>query len=427
MSGIFLTQSSAFIIGPIAKILGYIMEAIFYVLDLISIPNVGLSIILFTIVMYLLMMPITIKQQKFSKLSNKMNPEIQAIQEKYKGRKDNDSVMAMNAETQAVYAKYGVSPVGSCLPLLIQMPIILSLYQVINNIPAYVGKVKEAFIPVVNELIAKGDAAIITLKEFSSAAVYGKAITQEGFLSSSHEVIQNTYIDILNKASTSEIHLITEKFPELADTVNKSVETLNHYNTFLGLNIADSPSFMVKEGLANGQYILIVGALLIPLLSALTQWINTKLMPQPESSNKKDANDMADTMASSMKTMNYVMPVMSAVFCYTLPAGLGVYWIAGSVVRSIQQIIINKHIDKIDIDELMKKNVEKQNKRLEKAGIDPNKLNTYATMSTKSNSVKKYDEEAINKAKSYYNSGNVKEGSIASKANMVKKYNERNK
>lgn len=87
MSGILLTQNSTFIIGPVAKLLGYIMEGIFWALDKVGIPNVGLSIILFTIVIYLLMMPLTVKQQKFSKLSARMNPELQAIQSKYKGKK----------------------------------------------------------------------------------------------------------------------------------------------------------------------------------------------------------------------------------------------------------------------------------------------------------------------------------------------------
>ena len=85
-------------------------------------------------------------------------------------------------------------------------------------------------------------------------------------------------------------------------------------------------------------------------------------MPQQERS-KDGSSEMADTMASSMKTMNMIMPIMSAVFCYTLPAGMGLYWVAGAVVRSIQQIVINKHIDKIDLDELIKKNEEKSQKR----------------------------------------------------------------
>ena len=127
MPGILLTQESTFIIGPITKLLGFIMEGIFFVIDKIGIPNIGLAIILFTVVMYLLMMPLTIKQQKFSKLSAKMNPELQAVQAKYKNKKDNESMMAMQAETQAVYAKYGVSPSGSCVQLLIQLPIMWAL------------------------------------------------------------------------------------------------------------------------------------------------------------------------------------------------------------------------------------------------------------------------------------------------------------
>ena len=135
MSDILLTQDTGKILGPIAKLLGYIMEGIFFVIDQIGIPNIGLAIILFTIVMYLLMMPLTIKQQKFSKLQAKMNPELQAVQAKYKNKKDNDSMMAMNMETKAIYAKYGVSPTGSCVQLIIQMPILFALYRVIICLP----------------------------------------------------------------------------------------------------------------------------------------------------------------------------------------------------------------------------------------------------------------------------------------------------
>lgn len=106
--------------------------------------NIGLCIILFTILIYVLMLPMTIKQQKFSKLSAQMNPELQKIQKKYKGKQDQVSMMKMNEETREVYAKYGVSPTGSCLPLLIQFPILFALYRVIWNVPAYVAGVKEA-------------------------------------------------------------------------------------------------------------------------------------------------------------------------------------------------------------------------------------------------------------------------------------------
>ena len=144
MSGILLTQHSG-VLKPIAILLGYLMNGIFVLLDKMGIPNVGLAIILFTIVIYGLMTPLTVKQQKFSKFSAKMNPELQAIQKKYKNKKDNDSMMAMNEETKAVYDKYGVSPTGSCLQLVIQMPILFALYRVIYSMPAYVEQIKSAF------------------------------------------------------------------------------------------------------------------------------------------------------------------------------------------------------------------------------------------------------------------------------------------
>lgn len=443
MTGIILTQDDGLILGPIAKVLGYLMEGIFSLLDLIGIPNVGLSIILFTIVIYLLLMPLTIKQQKFSKLSAKMNPELQAIQAKYKNKKDNDSMMAMNAETQAVYAKYGVSPSGSCIQLLIQMPILFALYRVIQAMPAYVTKIGDTFRVLAEKIISVDNAAFLQSSELSSVAsavrMYSKNLESN---------LANGVIDVLNKVSSSDMSVISDHYglSQLTyegqlilsnDTTRGLIDT---YNNFLGINIGNSPSYMVSQAWNSPdgiQWLLIIAALIIPILSAATQWINTKLMPQADTSNGQ--NDQQNSMAQSMKMMNTMMPLMSAFFCFTLPAGMGLYWISGSVVRSIQQIIINKHIDKIDIDELIKSNEEKRIKKLEKAGIDPRTVNKNATLNTKNvNNYKSMSSkvnvnpmtqeeknEAMKKATEYYNK-NAKPGSIAAKANMVRQYNEKN-
>lgn len=178
---ILLTQNSTFIIGQVAWVLGKIMNGIFIVLNFVGIPNVGLAIILFTIVVNLLMLPLTIKQQKFSKLSAKMNPEIQAINEKYKNKKDNDSMMAQNQEVQAVYAKYGVSPAGSCVQLLIQMPILFALYQVIQAMPAYVTRIGETFGVLADKIISVDggnflqNSGVDTIA--NTVAMYGRHIT----------------------------------------------------------------------------------------------------------------------------------------------------------------------------------------------------------------------------------------------------------
>ena len=431
MPGILLTQESTFIIGPITKLLGFIMEGIFFVIDKIGIPNIGLAIILFTVVMYLLMMPLTIKQQKFSKLSAKMNPELQAVQAKYKNKKDNESMMAMQAETQAVYAKYGVSPSGSCVQLLIQLPIMWALYRVIYNMPAYVSSIKEAFYPLVENLMNQAGSKEF-IQGFSNAGMYAKQFENEAFTSGVATYVQNTFIDVLNKASSAEWLSIKDKFPILSGDVDNTLLLLNRYNNFLGSNIANSPSFTMKEAMEAGAYGMIVAALAIPVLAAVTQWINVKLMPQQNTSSD---NDQQNTMMQSMKMMNMMMPIMSAVFCYTLPAGVGLYWVAGAVVRSIQQVVINKHIDKMDLDELIRKNSDKAKKKMEKAGVRAEKLNAYANMNTRNVAAsskpsrpsmsQEEKDEAVKKSTEYY-SKNAKPGSIAAKANMVKQYNEKN-
>ena len=440
MNTILLTQYDGAILGPIAKVLGLILDGIFWVLDKVGLPNIGLSIILFTIVIYLLLMPLTIKQQKFSKLSAKMNPELQAIQAKYKNKKDNESMMAMSAEQKAVYAKYGVSPTGSCVQLLIQMPILFALYRVLSNIPAYVGQVKDAFYPLVEKLAnTAGSAEFLNSTEhFKNSALYAKQFTSEAFLAGDPVTVQNTFIDVLNKASTAEWANLAEQFPALAEEINTTAATMQQYNNFLGLNMGNTPSFMVQEAFAQGAYLMVIGALMIPLLSAATQWINTKLMPQPE--KKKDAAD--NPMMQSMQTMNTVMPLMSAFFCFTMPAGLGLYWVAGAVVRSIQQVAINKYIDKMDIEKQIKANLEKYDVKLKKNAEKQEKLNEYAKMSTKNVQTKaptmaekaksapvmtqEQKDEAMKQATEYYNKNAAKPGSMAAKANMVRDYNERN-
>ncbi len=439
MNSVLLTQYDGKILGPIAKwILGPIINVIFVAIDKIGIPNIALTIILFTIVMNMLLLPLTIKQQKFSKLSAKMNPEIQAIQAKYKGKKDQASMAAMNEETQAVYKKYGVSPSGSCVYLIIQMPILFALYRVIYNVPAYVTKVKEVFLPFVNEFITKAGSLefIQNTENFKDAVQFTKQFSNEAFkytAGGDNTYVINTFIDVLNRASTTEWSRIVEKYPDLADLCNNCINTFSKYNNFLGLNIANSPKFYVMDFISNkGSVLLAIGAILIPVFSALTQWFNTKLMPQTNSDS--NGNPQADQMAATMKSMNVMMPLMSLVFCFTVPIGLGIYWVASSVVRSIQQIFINKHIDKIDFDELVAKNTEKMEKQIEKkSGVTGSALNQAARMSTKtlsekSNSSKMSDkerEEAIKKSTEYYNKG-YKAGSLASKANMVRQYNEKN-
>ena len=408
INGILLTQYNGKILGPIAKLLGICLNWIFNLLNLIGIPNVGLAIIIFTIVIYLCLLPLTIKQQKFSKLSAIMNPELTKIREKYKNKTDQESMQRQNEEMQLVYKKYGVSPTGSCVQLAIQMPILFALYRVINNIPAYVTLVKESLSGLAEEILSiSGGSEFIA--SFNTATKY---------FSKSDFSLTDTIIDVLSKASSDEWDSIIAKFPDLVN-FDSARMLFEKYNDFLGLNISDTPSFIVKNAFSNGNYLLIIGALMIPILAAASQWLNYLFMPQPE--NMDD-----NPMAKSMKSMNIMMPLMSAFFCYSFPCGMGIYWISGAVVRSVEQVIINKAIDKMDYDKIIQKNqekYEKQKSKIKETGAKS--IASHAGISTKGVSGKA-NKNASGKDYDTYRQ-NAKPGSIASKANRVRDYNEKNK
>ena len=431
MTGVLLTQYDGNIVGPIAWLLGKLMNGIFWILNAIGLPNIGLSIILFTIVIYLCLTPLTYKQQKFSKLQSKMSPELQAIQAKYKGKKDNDSMMLMQQETKEVYAKYGVSQTGSCLQLVVQMPILFALYRVIYAIPAYVEQVKNAFFPLVDEL-RNTSGATEFLQSLSSGSQFKKNFESAAFVSGDVSTVQNTYIDVLNRASTADWTSLGDKFPNLASSIEATHEQLIRFNNFLGLNIGDTPMYTMRTAFSDKQFLLLLGALMVPVLAALTQWINVKLMPQTANTNT-NPDDPSAQMQQSMKTMNTIMPLMSAVFCLSLPAGMGIYWIAGAVVRTIQQILINKHIDRSDIDAEIEKNVAKYKEKMEKSRTTK-AMNSYASLSTKSMDLStlnsghsdKDKEKNLENARQIYNGKEIRKDSLLAKANMVKDFNEKN-
>ena len=422
-----LTKSNGMIIGPIASLLGMFMNGIFYVLNKIGIPNIGLAIIIMTILIYMAMLPLTVKQQKFSKLQRKMQPELNKINKKYEGRKDPESMERQQAEIKEVYGKYGVSATGSCVQLIIQMPILLALYRVFYNIPAYVPMVKQVFFPLVDELITANAGDY--LKETNAARFFLKQFENENYINGVTEYVQNTFIDVLNKFNSADWTALTENFADLKGDIANTVTSLTKYNSFLGLNMANSPSSLFRQAMESKTYVLIIVALIIPVLAAVTQYLNVALMPQPA------AQDGNDQMNNTMKSMNVMMPIMSAFFCWSLPNGMGIYWITGAVIRCIQQVVINKQIDKMDIDAMVEKNLEKMKEKEAKEGkkdknrVSSSTMNTYSSMNTRrmkdksSTSVSSDSERKAQQARQT-NGKKYKSGSLAAKANMVSSFND---
>ena len=421
MTGLFLTKNATPILGQFASVLGWIINAIFEFLNFLGSPNVGLAIVLFTIIIYTLMLPLTYKQQKFSRMSVRMNPELQAIQKKYKGKQDQVSMVKMQDEMKAVYAKYGTSQSGSCLPLLFQLPFLLAVYRVVYAIPAYVERVRAAYFPMVTEILNTAGSEEV-LKGLNSAAQF-----------SNQEYSVNTIIDILNKASSAEWDTIAASFPDLGGVIDQARNILEGFNNFFGLNIANSPWFSIRQFWSEGAYILMIAALLIPILAGLTQWISVRLMPQAAAGVSTGEGGSGEDMVKSIRMVNNIMPLMSIWFCFFLPVGVGIYWVMSAVVRMIQQIFINKYLEKVDIDEEIKKNIEKYNRKREKDGLPPERLNNVARANTRTVETKKREitseerQKQIQDSTEYYKRGEAKPGSLAAKARMVEQYNEKNK
>lgn len=412
---IVLTKSTTPVIGQVAELLGIIMDWIFQLTRTFGVMNIGLCIILFTIIINILMLPFTIKQQKSSKIMAVMQPEIQAIQKKYKGKQDRESMAKMQAEISAVNQKYGTSTVGGCAPLLIQMPILFGLYQVIYKIPGYVPSVKHYFENVANALMAQPNY-IDTISGYAES--YRLPVDKIDYK------VVNHVIDLLYKFNPSNWEDLANKVPEITDVLANNVPVIENMNYFLGINLATNPwqGFMPNP------------AWIIPILAGLTQWYSTKMMVNTQTVKE----DSENSMAQQMKVMNNTMPLMSVFFCFTFPAGIGIYWIASAVCRIVQQFFINRYMEKIDLDTLVEENLRKSNEKRKKKGLPPQTISKKAIQDAKNIEANLEKEEAeltlkkeraSEQAKSstaYYNQ-NAKPGSLAAKANMVAKYDEKMK
>lgn len=418
-----LTKSTMPIVNWVAEVLGWLMNGIYS----IGVHNLGLCIIIFTVIIYAFMTPLQIKQQKFSKMNNVMQPELQKIQKKYKNKKDQSSQMKMQEETMAVYEKYGVSPTGSCLQLLIQMPIFFALYQVIIKIPGYIGGIKDVFSDAVTQITSVSGYSDIITQFISDNAIrsYSWVNGQEG--------TPNQVIDFLYSLSPSQWDKLADinQFQGFADVLDKTAQTLQPMQNFLGLNIADNPWALIQTGWSSHQYLMIVAAVLVPVLAWATQMINMKLMPTASSNNS--GNGTQSQMEATMKSMNIFMPLFTAFICFTFPFGIGIYWIIGSLVRTVQQLIINRHLNHMDMDAFIQKNKEKREKKMAKRGITSQNISQQARMNVRNIEEPKRKtmaekSESVKAVSGYqYTVPKTKPGSLASKANMVAQFDEENK
>ncbi|MBS7298240.1 MAG: YidC/Oxa1 family membrane protein insertase [Eubacteriales bacterium] len=313
----------------ITKPLGFIIQFIYNIVQ-----NYGWSIVIFTVVVKLILLPLQIKSQKSMKKQQKIQPIIAQLQNKYANDKEK-----LQTEMMKVYKENNVSMTGGCLPLLIQFPILIGLYNVIQRPLSYLLNVDfklESVIERISDVIAKMAAdpavahAVEGLKNLDAASLAEK--------------IHKTY----------QIQFLTWT-RYLEETVGGFSDWVLNFN-FLGLDLSKKPSAGVSALFSgNFENLSTILLLLIPAVAVFATWFSMRQSQKMTSAKKSDdMGDTAATMNSMSKTMNYMMPVMTGVFTFTLPAAMGVYWITSSIMQIVTQYILNVYLDKKEDDFVVK-------------------------------------------------------------------------
>ncbi len=421
----FLTAQGGFL-GPFAWVFGKLLDFTYNILaGSDGIANLGLCIILFTVIVKLILFPLTFKQQKSTKINAIIQPEIQKIQKKYKDKKDQESMVKQQQELQAVYDKYGTSMTSGCLPTLIQLPIIYALYRVIQNIPAYVGKIKDMYTPIAQGVInsqgkEKVQQFLIDFVDENSISGASYAISKFKDLA---EVGIDNVIDVLSNFGVSHLNTLMDTL-SLSGDVAENIDKIDQIHSFiLGINILEAPGYKLSW------------ALLIPISSALFNFLSMKLT----SGNQQQGDATANTM---MKSMQITMPLMSIFICISLPAGIGIYWSVSALISLLTQLATNFYYDHVDMDAILEKQMEKAAKKKEKRGGKKSFMERMMDTSAeaqeqleKQQAMKKNSaaslrnyvpSEKSQKAVQQKQNKKYKEGSLGSKANIMMNYNNSN-
>jgi len=256
----------------------------------------------------------------------KIQPKISELRIKYK-----NDVKKMNEESMKLYSEHKVNPMGGCLPALVQVPIFIALYGVITQPLKYIFKYTD------NQLYALNH----TLNYLFPQVPQGMK-SQIHMVEKAKEIVININQDIVqtlvNKIqSLPDIHTLTQiivgKYGVDVTGSAKLIENSSSLSMdFFGINLASFPN----EHLFSP-------VIIIPILAAVTTYLSSKIMAQM---NASSANASADaTMQSTQNTMMAMMPFVTLFVTYSLPAGLGLYWIISNIFQIVQQYFLNKYIN----------------------------------------------------------------------------------
>ena len=331
--------------NAIMTVLGWILTFLYGIIN-----NYGVAIILFTILIKLILFPIDLKQKKSMAKTQKIQPLLHEVQKKYANDKEK-----LNQETMKLYKKYGISPASGCLPMLIQLPIIFALFYVIRK-------------PIIYMLGVDFDETWRIAMAYND---WFKALDQSGAVFKSlPESLRAAGELTVTGNNTFGMYEI-----ELAKVLAEHKEILNHPLIasywkdgfsivnfgFLGMDLSQTPSSGALFGLFSGK-IPEAGTMLlwiIPVASGASAFISSQLLGAKKKVDKNvilAENEKAQEKGAgseAMSSMTKIMPIFSLVFAFSLPAGVGLYWIVSNVIQITQHFVVKKFFDtEISLEEI---------------------------------------------------------------------------
>lgn len=289
--------------GFISELFGYVLNSLYNLIN-----NYGIAIIIFSILLRIILIPITIKQQKTMQKSNKMQEEMKQIQLKYKNNPEK-----LNQETMELYKREGFSPFSGCLSAILQIVIILAVFWLVSQPLTYMKRVQNT--EIYKEYQAKIEQESTTKSSYKEIAII--------------EAVESDYKEIENNLQNENI----ENREELENKKEK-LEELKINMEFLGLDLSKVP----QQNLNDWRVYI------IPVLYVITSFISIKIttLTQKSKNKNEEKTEQEESMEQMNKSMSYMMPIMSVTIAAIAPLGLALYWLVSNILIILERLIINK-------------------------------------------------------------------------------------
>lgn len=346
MDFVFLAQTTNFILKPLAWVFSFVIDLIYNgVVAMTTTQALGITVILFTLIMRVILFPLSLKQQRSSRKMQRLQPKIQRIQDKYKNKTDPESSRMMQMEMQDLYKENKTSPFSGCLPMLIQFPIIIVLFEILRNLAFYITDYGAYFDTLATQVMNIAEYQTLLQDNFAEVIKQIQKFDITTF---------DSIKDLLAHFTSENWTQLYELIPALANNAQFTdiVDTTQKLNSFIGFNLTESGSLGFPD-------------IIWPLLAGGTTWLQSWLMNKANEKRTIAAggDPKKNSSNQTMKTMNVVMPLMTAFFVISMPLGIGLYWIAGNIFSILQQLLIDVIVDKEEYKQAVERKRELEEKR----------------------------------------------------------------